>query len=177
MALHLVDLDDATRPYLLEEFHSDVAQNALYLSPRLSELGRSAYPGLLEEALRAGDDSNLAGALSGTGVLNEFEMSMSRAGRRYEKRVPVNAPETLAEGEFNRFYLRGLCRLALAGGIDHLVIYRAKAVAQARSASEAMIDTTIAAEPLLDDLRRSVGVDTALGLPPGPNSGLSARLP
>src|SRR6266851_5569734 len=30
---------------------------------------------------------------------------------------------------------------------------------------------------LLTDLRSNPGVDTALGLPPGPNSGLSARLP
>lgn len=30
---------------------------------------------------------------------------------------------------------------------------------------------------MLDDLRTHVGVDTALGLPPGPNSGLSVRLP
>jgi hypothetical protein len=30
---------------------------------------------------------------------------------------------------------------------------------------------------LLDDLRTNVGVDTALGLPAGPNSGLSAMIP
>jgi hypothetical protein len=40
------------------------------------------------------------------------------------------------------------------------------------------INTKISAKLLLDDLRNSSqGVDTALGLPPGPNSGLSAKLP
>ena len=30
---------------------------------------------------------------------------------------------------------------------------------------------------LLDDLRANIGVDTALGIPAGPNSGLSVSLP
>jgi hypothetical protein len=36
-----------------------------------------------------------------------------RNGVPYVKRVPVNAPGILAEGEFNRFYLRGLCLAAI----------------------------------------------------------------
>jgi hypothetical protein len=82
----------------------------------------------------------------------------------------------MAEGEFGRFYLRALCLRALADGTNHLVIYRAKAVMNPRPDSQAKIDTTIDAATLLADLRAHSGVDTALGLPPGPNSGLSARL-
>jgi hypothetical protein len=47
----------------------------------------------------------------------------------------------------------------------------------ARAESEQKIGQRIAAEALLRDLRAHPGLDTALGLPPGPNSGLSVHLP
>ena len=97
--------------------------------------------------------------------------------RCWSRKVPVNAADTLAEGEFNRFYLRGLCRRALENGEKELVIYRAKPVSQPRRESERKLGTTVDAEALLRDLREHLGVDSALGLPPGPNSGLSAKLP
>jgi hypothetical protein len=43
--------------------------------------------------------------------------------------VPVTAADTLAEGEFNRFYLRGLCRRASAANMAEIEVYRAKEVA------------------------------------------------
>ena len=46
-----------------------------------------------------------------------------------------------------------------------------------RPESEAKIGKTIAPQSLLDDLRKNIGVEPALGLPPGPNSGLSVKLP
>lgn len=55
-------------------------------------------------------------------------------------------------------------------------VYRAKEVATPRSESIALIGRRLSVSALLGDLRVSVGVDTALGLPPGPNSGLSGRL-
>jgi hypothetical protein len=58
-----------------------------------------------------------------------------------------------------------------------LLVYRAKAVMVPRADSQAMIGIMIDAKALLADLRIHQGVDTALGLPNGPNSGLSVRLP
>jgi len=91
--------------------------------------------------------------------------------------VPSDAANTLAEGEFNRFYLRALWLKAINNNITHLTIYRAKSVMDPRPESELKINTSINAKQLLNDLRTNIGVDTALGLPPGPNSGLSAKLP
>ncbi len=91
--------------------------------------------------------------------------------------VPITAAETLAEGEFNRFYIRGVCRAVLANEQHEVEVYRAKAVAQPRPESQAKIGTRVNAATLLDDLRHNVGVDTALGVPAGPNSGLSVRRP
>ena len=42
--------------------------------------------------------------------------------------------------------------------------------------SEQLIGQELGAAKLLADLRKNVGVDTALGLPPGPNSGLTAKI-
>lgn len=98
-----------------------------------------------------------------------------RNGKPYSKRVPENAHETLAEGEFNRFYMRGLCRAAMEDGIT-VEAYRARASANPRPESEALVGREFVPAQLLADLRQHIGVDTAFGLPPGPNSGLSARL-
>ena len=89
----------------------------------------------------------------------------------------MTAADTLAEGEFNRFYLRALCRRAVEDGVPNLTVYRAKAVRVPRAESQALVGKAIGAQALLQDLRAHPGTDTALGLPPGPNSGLSAKLP
>jgi hypothetical protein len=90
-------------------------------------------------------------------------------------KVPVNAAEILAEGEFNRFYARGLCLRAVAEGIDKVVVYRGKEVLNPRPESEALLGKHFPVEELLQDLRQHIGTDTALGLPAGPNSGLRVR--
>lgn len=91
--------------------------------------------------------------------------------------VPYTAAGTLAEGEFNRFYIRGLCLRAIEENVPSLVVYRAKAVTNARSESERKIGAGVSPQSLLDDLRSHARLDTALGLPPGPNSGLSVCFP
>jgi hypothetical protein len=55
-------------------------------------------------------------------------------------------------------------------------VYRAKEVVNPRAESVALIGKSLPAKQLLDDLRTNIGTDTALGLPPGPNSGLSVKL-
>lgn len=176
MALDLVDLDELTRTEMAAEVAGDVAAGNLYLSARLSEVGRRDYPHLLREAVTHHDEVWLAAQLRSGGRLNSRELSHSKTGTVIEKQVPVTAADTLAEGEFNRFYLRGLCRRAIAAGMDEIEVYRAKEVASPRAESLALIGRRLNATSLLADLRGSVGVDTALGLPPGPNSGLSGRL-
>lgn len=176
MPLDLVDLDAETRQQMLVELAQDETSDRVYLSTRLSMDGREQYAGMLREAFTHGDDSSLARALSQPGILEAYETAVRR-GRAYSKRVPYTAAETMAEGEFNRYYLRALCRSVLAFGGQGLEVYRARPSRSPRPGSEEMIGQRIDAEALLADLREHPGVDTALGLPPGPNSGLSARHP
>lgn len=176
MLLSLTNLDDTTRKYMIEEIEMDIASNRLYISPRLSNTGRADYPSLLKQAAQQHDDEWLAAQLQRNSRLNSTEQRKTKSGFTTAK-VPVNAHEMLAEGEFNRFYIRGLCRRAMDEGVADLVAYRAKQVTSPRPESQAKIGKKINAQTLLNDLRANPGVDTALGLPAGPNSGLSVKLP
>jgi hypothetical protein len=170
-------LDEKTRALMLEEIDADISEHTLFLSDNLSPPGRDAYPGLLRIAAERGDETTLAADIRL--LLNTHEKPRLLQSGEYSKlpKMRSNAHEMLAEGEFNRFYIRGICRRAIDDGIDHVVVYRAKPVEKPRSASQAKIGGEVPAQTLLDDLRGHPGVDTALGLPPGPNSGLSVRLP
>lgn len=161
---------------MLAEVEHDIEVGQLYLSSRLSTRGSNDYPDLLLEAAKRGTPDSFAEALSQGGRLKTHETA-TRTGTTYRKKVPRNAHETLAEGEFNRFYIRGLCQRTLEAGGQNLRIYRAKQVVNPRAESVAMIGALIDAKALLRDLRTSIGVEPAFGLPPGPNSGLSVQLP
>lgn len=177
MSLYLQNLDARTRWFMHAEVQLDIASSNLYLSPRLSNGGRLAYPLALLTAVVQGDADSLANAIAVGCMLNDFETSHSRRGTPYVKRVQQDAHLTLAHGEFNRFFLRGLSLRAIEDGVLHLEIYRAKVVNSPRWESEARIGNLVSAAALLADLRTHVGVDAALGVPSGPNSGLSARIP
>jgi hypothetical protein len=175
MGLHYRDLDQKTRALMLDEFRNDEVAGRLYLSERLTPHGRARWRAVLKEALVAGDDETLGAMLRAEQVLEVWEVA-HRNGRPYRKSVPQNAAETLAEGEFNRFYCRAICLRALSESAGLVEVYRAKVVTQPRSKSERLVGTHIDAQRLLDDLRRNIGIDTALGVPAGPNSGLCVRL-
>jgi hypothetical protein len=176
MGLALENLDGRTRDFMLTEVESDIKNGRLFMSARFTPQGASRYPDLLREAIRNGDDDSLAASLRASGCFAEWEEGR-RGPKTFRKRVPVNAAQTLAESEFNRFYLRGLCMRATANDVPSVEVYRAKEVAEPRPESIAMIGTRVDPTSLLADLRANIGVDTALGLPAGPNSGLSARFP
>jgi hypothetical protein len=174
--MNLTNLDTTTRAHMRSEVEADISASSLYLSPRLSTVGIQDYPDLLLDAVTNGTPATLAAALRANGRLNVMEIAV-RNGKSYSKRVPVTAADTLAEGEFNRFYIRGLCVRAISGGTAGVVVYRAKDVVHPRPESTARISQIIDPSVLLADLRLHHNVDTALGVPAGPNSGLSVHLP
>lgn len=177
MAFTFENLDAPTRHGMEQEVDRDVAAGTLYISPRLNAQGRAQWSALLREAARNHDEVWLAEQLRRGGLLNTHEERRTPKGGTTTAEVPVTAPETLAEGEFNRFYARGLCVRAVGAGIAEVEVYRGKPVAAPRAESQAMLGKRIPAAALLNDLRVSQGVEPALGLPPGPNSGLTVRLP
>ncbi len=54
MALHLADLDDHTRHFMLDELAADAVRGCLYRSPYLTEVGRAEYGRALRAAIRGG---------------------------------------------------------------------------------------------------------------------------
>src|SRR5262245_14386095 len=128
MALNLVNLDRRVRDLMLTELDLDIAKNDVHLPDRLSKSGREAFVGLLREAMDQRDDAWLADRLREGPYFNPKEERKKPGGGTISASVPANAPTILAEGEFNRFYIRALCLLAIADGVHELTVYRAKEV-------------------------------------------------
>lgn len=175
MAFTFEGLDEETRALMLDELERDLDDGSLYMSKRLLEGKEDDYVEALRQALKDGDETTLAQSIRQGKMLKSRERRRKPSGGFTTAKVPRNAHETLAEGEFNRFYIRGLCRRTLDQGDDEVEVYRAKEVRDPRPESERLRGQTLDAASLLEDLREE-GVEAALGLPPGPNSGLSARL-
>jgi hypothetical protein len=178
MALNLVNLDERTRALMLQEVDYDVARQQLHISPYLSGQGQHDYEQLLRNAIQHGDDTTLAADLA-------QQRRIARTAHRRKPgdgytivTVPDNAAEMIAESEFNRYYIRAVARRALAEGYDEVIVYRAKPVATPRPASEALLESGVDPAALLADLRAHTGDSLpTLGIPGGPNSGISVHLP
>ena len=172
MSLNYVDLDARTREFMIAEIDKDKADGNMYISNRLTANGKADWPDLIRTAAQDHDDGWLADQLAEPGRIANTEL---RRGKSVK--VPHTAPQTLAEGEFNRYYARGLCLRAIADDIGRVIVYRAKSVSNPRAESEAKIGAEYNPQYILADLRTAKGVEPALGVPPGPNSGLSLTLP
>jgi hypothetical protein len=177
MGLLYENLDERTRQLMLEELEQDIRANRLHISPVLSGQGQRDYPNLLREAIQSGTDDTLAQNLLRQRRLARTQDRRKPQGGYTIASVPEAAAETLAQSEFNRYYIRAVSRRALEAGLAEVVVYRARPSRQPRPESEALVETTLPAEALLADLRAHPGEGGALGMPPGPNSGLSVRLP
>lgn len=175
MSIHYESLDAAVRGYMVRELERDQANSSLYISPRLTEAGAHAWPQILRDAFEQHDDTWIASTIRSQGFMRTEEQRRKPKGGFTTAQVPTIAPDTLAEGEFNRFYARGLCAGVVVSGGTEVEVYRGKEVQNPRPQSEDMIGRRLPAQKLLDDLRTSQGVEPAIGLPPGPNSGLTVR--
>lgn len=151
-----------------------MSSNMLYLSTRLAQAGHSEYPKHLRKAIFEGDEQTLAIAISSAHFWNEHEQRI-RKGKPYFAAVPSNAAEVLAEGEFNCFYMRGLCCRLLDEGVAEVEIYRAKDVANPRMGERVNHGDRLPCQDVLEDLRSRDHGASKIGIPRGPASGLSVR--
>lgn len=129
---------------------------------------------LLLEAAKGHNAHWLAYQLETRGLIKELEGSRTPSGGYTIKHVPHTAAETLAEGQFNRYYVLGVCRRALTEEKTHVVVYRAKQVYAPRQESEYLIGQSRDPSDLIDQLRpRQSSLEHELLRP---NSGLSVHL-
>ena len=174
MPLKYDDLEPATRRHAIAELDADIESGAFHASDRLRPTAVAEYQRMLREAIRYYDDLWLE--QHAADLLVDFEPRTTRAGAQTTAKVPEMAPRMLAEGDFNRYYMRGVALRAIEEGRQVVEVYRARLSLEPRPESAEVEGHRLSARDVLDYLRgqRSESVETArLGRP---NSGLSIRL-
>jgi hypothetical protein len=169
------NLDEATRASMLEAIDEAERTGNVYYSTRFNEAGRREWLPLLREAAREQNEHWLAYQLEAKGLLKDFEGAHRPTGGYTIKHVPNTAAETLAEGQFNRFYILGLCKRARAEGVSQLVVYRARESADPRPESQTLVGARLSTDEIEAQLKETrASFNSPLVRP---NSGLSVRLP
>jgi hypothetical protein len=159
---------------MLDEVKLDTSQKKLNFGKRLNERGLQEYQALLIDAVTSQTEDWLANQLKAKQCMKTHETRETKKGV-INVAVPVTAAETFAQGEFNRFYIRGLCLRAIDNEVDEVEVYRAKYSENPRPESEQMIGKRFKSKEVLDALRISIGTATALGFP-DPGTGLTIKL-
>jgi hypothetical protein len=177
MGLKFDDLIDGVRQFMIEEIELDAKTDKLHLSAWLTQSGQGNWSDALRNAANSGNDDTLASEIRSSGMLvRQIQRRKPKGGYTWAD-LPFDAHQVLAESEFNRYFCRGLSRHAINIGMPRLQVYRAKTVAQPRAESQSKIGLLVDPQTILIDLRSSQGVEPALGIPPGPGSGISLRIP
>lgn len=166
---NFLNLEEETRKLMLDEINSDISEDKLYFSNRLSIIGKENYiPSLLESA-KNGNDETFTNFMAQNDNFNQFEVVQGKS-----KKVPNNAASLLCQSEFNRYYIRAICLRAIDLNQEKIEIYRGRESSWARPESEMLIGTKLNAKDLLEDIRNSIG--TSPKLFPEINSGLTVKL-
>jgi len=174
MPLQYENLDPATRRYALAEFESDLTNGTFHISERLRPEAVAEYQRLLQEALRYYDDRWLEEHASE--LLVESESRRTRSGGTTTAKVPQMAGRLLAEGDFNRFYMRGVARRAIDESRQIIEVYRARLSIEPRPESAQLEGSRVPAAEVLDHLRGPLSPNPAVAPLGRTNSGLSVRL-
>jgi hypothetical protein len=164
------ELDARLRELMVVEVHSATADGTLYHSKRFNPVGRTGWAGWLVAAAANHDEHWLAWQLEQSVAMREFETRSKPTGGYTTAHVPTTAAETLADGEFNRYYMCAVCRKAIADGKQVVTVYRAKHGATTRPESDALIGATYDPHLLVIELRANPAHELTK-----PNSGLSVH--
>lgn len=178
MGLNYLQLNEAVRRFMLQEYE----QGGHYISTRLNEAGRARWIGMLKDALQYHTDVWLERELLRRNCFIATEYVKSTLGKTVTRAVNrEQIAKALAEGEFNRFYIRALCLAAKSRNITHLIVTSGRVIPNAPIEARQPVGKAIAVDTLLETLRNHgcKHIDAALGAPDGLASPacLSARLP
>jgi hypothetical protein len=174
MPLQYENLDPTTRRYALAELEQDVANGAFHASERLRPEAVGQYQHMLSEALRYYDDRWLEEHAAD--LIIETESRRTRSGGTTTARVPHMAARLLAEGDFNRYYMRGVALRAIDEGRHIVEVYRARLSLEPRPESSQIEGRRVPAAEVLEHLRGPLSADLNVATLGRTNSGLSIRL-
>jgi hypothetical protein len=125
MGMFFEELNDNTRKYMLREFVAEQNSTAPYRSSILTVAGLAAFPELMTNALRLGNEQTLTATLAKSGYWSSTETYIVNGITRERKVNIYQAAERLSITEFNTWYVRGLSCLLLHEGVSTCQIYRA----------------------------------------------------
>jgi len=164
-------LDQRTRKLMVEEILSAQKSGEIYYSTRFTDLGVQQWPGWLSAAAQNDNEALLAYQIEANGAMKHLETKAKPKGDYTTAHVPDTASETLADGQFNRFYIAAICRRALEDEKSSVLIYRAKDRNAPRTDSINLEGTSRDASALLNEVRNKISSLKCDLLKP--NSGLS----
>ena len=160
--MNFAHLTPATRELMVDEIKTDITSGTLYISHRLAKDGKAQWTDNLLEAARHGTPRSLKESMA-----NSFQERTPD-----NKPMPRSAAKMLCYNEFNRYYMRAVCRQAER----HVVAYRAMEDDPRSLPSGRVIGREFSAQRLLSHLRSNSyigdGLHGRLGLG---GSGLSVK--
>lgn len=174
MPLHYENLDPKTRLHALAELDRDAERGVQHAPERLRPTAVDEYRQRLSEAIRYYDDRWLEERVAD--LLVDFEVRQTPSGGTTSARVPEMAARQLAEGEFNRYYMRGVALRAIDEQRQVVEVYRARLSIEPRPESNELEGKRVDAADLLAYLRGEEGHDPAVAALGKPGSGMSVRL-
>jgi hypothetical protein len=174
MPLQYENLDPTTRRYAYAELDQDLRNGTFHHSERLRPEAIAEYQRLLSEALRYYDDRWLEDRTGD--LLVESESRRTKSGGTTTARVPHMAARLVAEGDFNRYYMRGVVLRAIEVGGQILEIYRARLSLEPRPESASVEGSRVPAAEVLAHLRGPISPNLAVAPLGRTNSGLSVKL-
>lgn len=163
------ELDAEVRGLMVGEIEAAVSEGTLYYSKRFTDAGNAGWIGLLREAARNHDEHWLAFQLESILAIKGAEARSKPTGGYTLAHVPNTAEETLADGEFNRYYMCAICRKAIRAGA-RVEVYRAKQGKTTRLESDALVGASYDPAALVSGVRSNPAHELTR-----PNSGLSLR--
>ena len=146
-------LDERTRLLIIEEIRRAENSSNIYFSTRFNDAGTKGWITWLSAAAQEHDEHWLAYQLEAFGAMKHLEERAMPKGGYTTAHVPDTAAETMAEGQFNRFYMAAICRRAIEDGVPNVKVYRAKRRGEPRPESRALEGTSRNASSLLEELR------------------------
>lgn len=174
MKFNFTHLDEHTRKLMMDEIARATVNGQIYFSARFNAIGSKKWVAWLTEAAEFHDEHWLAYQIQSSGGMKDFEERAMPRGEYSKVHVPYSAAETMAEGQFNRFYIAGVCRRALEASQSQVRIYRACHRDEPRPESQALEGMMTDAQTLLEQVRNKQASFGCAMLKP--NSGLSVQL-
>lgn len=157
-----------------DEVITDLNEERMLVSERLNENGKNRWHILLEKVVTEHNEIWLADQIKKENLLNTSERRRKKTGGYIQAKIPITAAEILANGEFNKYYIRAICLKAIQNQQTFVIVYRARGVENPRTKSTQKVGNQLNAESLLADLRAKKG-DDSLFLLAQSNSGLSVK--